>query len=193
MKQSLSFVPGQRLEISGNINGVEKEEIWEINTTPDNQTYIHCSSRESYAYYVNDGNLLYFTHFEGSKNSILYYFYLGFYKIISFFGIKSPFFMSFFFRLMTTIFGLFAIWRLRSLIKEWFDSSKEQLVAWGLLNLLLFVPYIQTRTSSESLSISFFFLMAHKGLGRNSNPPSRTGILKRNKEIYKNMRHVISC
>ncbi|MCK7534437.1 MAG: hypothetical protein MZV63_27165 [Marinilabiliales bacterium] len=33
-------------------------------------------------YFVNEGDIFYFTHFEGDKHSLLYHFYLGSYKVI---------------------------------------------------------------------------------------------------------------
>lgn len=82
MKQAFSFVPGQKLEITYKINGEEMTENWEINTNAYNRSYIIDRENQSIAYFVNDSNLLYFTHFEGSRKSILYYFYLGFYKVL---------------------------------------------------------------------------------------------------------------
>ena len=36
----------------------------------------------SKAYYKNEDGILYFTHFQGNKNAILYYFYLAAYKVV---------------------------------------------------------------------------------------------------------------
>ncbi|WP_127717882.1 hypothetical protein [Halobacteriovorax sp. HLS] len=82
--------------------------------------------------------------------------YFTFYKSFTFLGISSPFTIAFLFRLLTSLFGLFALTKLIPIIKLWFKGEKNQTIAWGLLNLCWFVPYIQTRTSSESFGISFF-------------------------------------
>ncbi len=55
---------------------------WEVFTTADNQTYIYCHQSKSIAYFANDGTLFYFTGYDGSHDSLLYYFYLGAYKVI---------------------------------------------------------------------------------------------------------------
>lgn len=55
---------------------------WEVFTTADNQTYIYCHHSKSVAYFINDGTLFYFTGFDGNHSSLLYYFYLGAYKVI---------------------------------------------------------------------------------------------------------------
>ena len=55
---------------------------WEVFTDAYNQTYIYCNQTASYAYFVNNGTLLYFTDFVGDKNSSLYAFYLGCHKLL---------------------------------------------------------------------------------------------------------------
>ena len=82
MRQSFAFVPGQKLSVKYSINKAPMEANWEIHTNAYNQSYIFDSKSKSMVYFVNDGNLLYFTHFEGSRKSILYYFYIGFYKVL---------------------------------------------------------------------------------------------------------------
>lgn len=82
--------------------------------------------------------------------------YFGVYKSLGFVDITSPFIFAFIIRLITSLFGLFALTRLIPLIKLWIPSKKYQVMTWGFLNLSWFVPYIQTRTNSESFGISFF-------------------------------------
>lgn len=82
IKQAFSFVPGQKLEVNYTQNGIKNEEKWEVYTTAYNQSYIYDHESQSVAYFVNDGNLLYFTHYEGSKKDLLYHFYLAFYKVL---------------------------------------------------------------------------------------------------------------
>lgn len=67
--------------------------------------------------------------------------------------LKNPFFLAFIFRLFNSILGFLSIHFLsRHLFKEkaW---CKTLLISW-----IWFVPFIFARTSSESLSISFFIL-----------------------------------
>jgi hypothetical protein len=60
---------------------VEKEAGWEVNTDPYNNSFIRCHESGAMAYFTNDGNLMYFTHFTGDKNCILYYFFLAAFQI----------------------------------------------------------------------------------------------------------------
>jgi urea transporter len=55
---------------------------WECFTDAYNKTYLQCSTSKAIAYFVNDGTMFYFTHFEGQKNTLLYSFYLGAYKLL---------------------------------------------------------------------------------------------------------------
>jgi urea transporter/murein DD-endopeptidase MepM/ murein hydrolase activator NlpD len=75
---SFSLLPGKKISFQRE-NGSDKAE-WEVLTDALNRTYIHCAQTRSYAYFVNDGVMLYFTDFEGNKNSLLFYFYLAAYR-----------------------------------------------------------------------------------------------------------------
>lgn len=55
---------------------------WEAYTDAYNYKYLYCRQTDSYAYYVNDGTMFYFTSFYGNKKSLLYYFYLAAYKVL---------------------------------------------------------------------------------------------------------------
>lgn len=78
------FVPGQHLKFNVK-TGPQKGKtiLWEVQTDIYNNTFLYCSKTKSKAWFKNDGNIHYFTHFEGNKNSLLFYFYLGAYKVIS--------------------------------------------------------------------------------------------------------------
>lgn len=84
------------------------------------------------------------------------YVYFILHKGFSLIGIKSPFIIATLFRIITSMFGLFALTRIIPLLKIWIKSEKHQILTWGFLNFCWFVPYIQTRTNSESFGISFF-------------------------------------
>jgi len=74
------FVPGQQLKF--NINK-SKTVVWEVQTDIYNNTFLYCLKTKSKAWFKNDGSIHFFTHFEGNKNSLLFYFYLGAYKVIT--------------------------------------------------------------------------------------------------------------
>jgi len=92
LQNTFYFIPGRKLrfKINSNTNSKLSKKIkgndaivnWEIFTDSFNRTYIYCHSSQSTAYFVNDGTVFYFTDFEGDKNSLLFYFYLGCYKIL---------------------------------------------------------------------------------------------------------------
>ena len=84
------------------------------------------------------------------------YYYIT--KALNFFTIINPFIISFFFRLTTSLFGVYALYTLLPHIKTWITDKKGQQLAFSLLNLSWFIPYIQTRTNAESMSSSFFIV-----------------------------------
>lgn len=73
-----SLLPGQKLVFKKE-NTTELVN-WEVFTDAYNRTYVYCSETRSSAYFVNDGVMLYFTDFEGDRNSLLFHFYLAFYR-----------------------------------------------------------------------------------------------------------------
>jgi len=73
-----ALMPGQKI-VMQNENSTEKI-YWEIFTDAFNRTYIYCEKTKSYAYFVNDGTMFYFTDFEGKKSSLLFQFYLATYR-----------------------------------------------------------------------------------------------------------------
>jgi len=77
LSNNFKFIPGQKLKYE--FNG--KNFSWEVKTNYFNQTYIHCSQSNSYAYLYNDKQVFYFTSFYGDKKSALYFFYLALYQI----------------------------------------------------------------------------------------------------------------
>ena len=75
------FIPGQRCQFDVIMNGEKKVSFWEVNTDPYNNPYIRCSRTGALAYFINDGNLLYFTHYSGDKRCLLYYFFMSAFQI----------------------------------------------------------------------------------------------------------------
>jgi hypothetical protein len=75
------FVPGRRFSFEVSDNGHSRVEEWEIKTDSLNNTFIECQKTHALAWFKNDGNLLYFTHYDGNKKALLYYFFLAAYKV----------------------------------------------------------------------------------------------------------------
>lgn len=85
--KAFNFTPGQKIHFkvtNGKIASHDKSEgeSWEVFVDSYNNPYIYCHNTKSYAYFVNNETLHYFTDFAGDKNSLLYYFYLGAHKIL---------------------------------------------------------------------------------------------------------------
>jgi urea transporter/murein DD-endopeptidase MepM/ murein hydrolase activator NlpD len=76
--RALTFYPGQKLSFQKENSSTIIN--WEVFTDALNRTYIYCEESKSYAYFVNDGVMLYFTDFEGDRNSLLFHFYLATYR-----------------------------------------------------------------------------------------------------------------
>lgn len=75
------LVPGKSLKFRVKHNGKTYTSEWTININPYNQSYIWCKNSRSAAYFYNDGQMLVFTHFDGNRHSVLYYFYLSAFRI----------------------------------------------------------------------------------------------------------------
>ena len=80
LNKAFKLIPGMVFKVSSS-NDNFKDSEWEVHTDAYNMTYITCANSDSYAYFVNDGTVLYFTTYEGNKDSLLYYFYLSSFKI----------------------------------------------------------------------------------------------------------------
>ncbi|UAM98809.1 urea transporter [Polaribacter litorisediminis] len=73
-----SLMPGHKIILENEATLTSTE--WEILTDAYNKTYIYCKNTKSYAYFVNDGVMFYFTDFEGDRSSLLFHFYLANYR-----------------------------------------------------------------------------------------------------------------
>ena len=83
LKRSFEIRPNTVMEYNYTDEcGIERKEQWEAFTDAYNYNYLYCSATKSSAYYVNDGNMFYFTTFYGNKKSLLFYFYLTAFKVL---------------------------------------------------------------------------------------------------------------
>lgn len=80
LNQAFNLIPGMVFNVKSTHDKLE-DSTWEIHTDAYNLTYIYCTQSKAISYFVNDGTVLYFTSFEGDKNSLLFYFYLSAFKI----------------------------------------------------------------------------------------------------------------
>lgn len=85
--RGFELIPGKTLCFETRRNAKTAKEIWEISTNEFNQPFIKCTSTGAIAWFSNDGSLFLFQHYDGPKDTLLYYFFqatfkvqLGFYK-----------------------------------------------------------------------------------------------------------------
>ena len=80
--KAFHMIPGQKMRFRVTCESTPEYELyWEIKSDYSKNAYVWCERSGSKAWYFFDNDLLYFTHFEGDRNSLLYYYYLGAYKI----------------------------------------------------------------------------------------------------------------
>jgi len=83
LKEAFDFYPGREFKFkSVRENGREELHEWIVYVDIYNYTYLFCKKTRSYAYFVNNDTLHYFTDFVGDRNSLLYYFYLAANKVL---------------------------------------------------------------------------------------------------------------
>ncbi len=81
LAKAFHFIPGQKISWKVDTDDEQKFITWEIYTDIYNNSYFYCNETNSYAYFVNDGIVFYLKHFSGDKSSLLYSFFLAFYKV----------------------------------------------------------------------------------------------------------------
>ncbi len=81
LERLLKYTPGEKLHFTFEKNGITHNISWEIAVDAYNQTYFYEEKSQSIAYFYNDGLIHYFKNFIGDKNSMLYRFYQGLYRI----------------------------------------------------------------------------------------------------------------
>lgn len=81
LKNSFHFIPGKQFLFKIAHGEKVTKENWEVITDAYNNSYLQEKTTGSKAYFENDGNLFYFSRFDGDKKLLLYYFFLAAYKI----------------------------------------------------------------------------------------------------------------
>jgi len=82
--KAFHFIPGQQVHFKVSEEGKPDREVsWEVQSDIFNQTYILCKRTKAKAWFKFDNNIHYFTHFDGNKNSLLFYFFLGAFKVLT--------------------------------------------------------------------------------------------------------------
>jgi hypothetical protein len=84
MEKAFRFIPGEKLKfIVRYAGGAEEKVIWEVQSGFDGKLYIYCENSGSRAFFIFRNHVLSFTHFEGDRTSLLWYFYLNAYKVVT--------------------------------------------------------------------------------------------------------------
>ena len=81
LTKALKFDVGRELLFDIESDGIKQSIKWQIKTDLFKNTFLHCESTQSSAYFYNDGELIYFKNFNGDQESALYQFFLAFNKI----------------------------------------------------------------------------------------------------------------
>ncbi len=83
LEKAFHFIPGQEFKFSVSpADGKEYQVYWEVQVDAMNQTCLYCGKTKSRAWFRNDGDIHYFTFFEGDRSSLLFKFFLGAYKVM---------------------------------------------------------------------------------------------------------------
>jgi urea transporter/murein DD-endopeptidase MepM/ murein hydrolase activator NlpD len=84
LEKAFHFIPGEKLSFSVMTGKGRSQTVnWEVQAGFSGSTFIYCEDSGSKAYFRYDGDIHYFTHFEGDKKSLLFLFYLGAFKVLT--------------------------------------------------------------------------------------------------------------
>ncbi|NOY38623.1 MAG: peptidoglycan DD-metalloendopeptidase family protein [Chlorobi bacterium] len=81
LKKALHLIPGQKLRFSVSGTVLHEEIILQAEADAYNQTWLVNQTTGSRAAFVSDDLQFYFTYYEGKRTDILYYFFLGLYRV----------------------------------------------------------------------------------------------------------------
>ena len=78
---AFDLVPGKSFCFKVVREGKSDIQRWEVDANEFNIPFIKCLSSGSIAYFSNDGNLFMFRHYEGKKDTLLYFFFLAAFNV----------------------------------------------------------------------------------------------------------------
>ena len=84
LKNAYNFVPGQEIifKKTADEGAYMGNNYWEVRVDIFNNTFISCRETGARAFFRNEGDMIWFTHFEGNKHNLLYHFFLANYKVL---------------------------------------------------------------------------------------------------------------
>lgn len=86
LEKAFRILPGKRFvfEVTAtNADWLQGRHEWEVKADEYNNSYLECIRSGATAYFYNNGNIHYFVNYLGTRKSLLYYFYLAFYQVIT--------------------------------------------------------------------------------------------------------------
>lgn len=85
----LDMIPGRKMAFEYTKGKQTLQELWTVYTDSANKSYIYSQTTGAVCWFSYDKTMLYFHHFSGRRNTLLYYFFLAFYKVQSGFYNKA--------------------------------------------------------------------------------------------------------
>lgn len=85
VEAAFHFLPGKKMVYYVTGSGkswMDGRHEWEVKTDEYNNSYIECMKTGATAWFYNNGNIHYFVNYSGSRKTLLYFFYLAFYKVL---------------------------------------------------------------------------------------------------------------
>ena len=83
LENAFHFVPGQTLQLNVSEKGSpSRQEILMVKVDSMNNQYLQCERTGAKAYFTNEDAVFYFTGYQGSRRSVLYYFFLAHFKVV---------------------------------------------------------------------------------------------------------------
>lgn len=79
LKKAFHFVPGEKIRFT--LQDSSESLIWDVKINEILNTYIECRQTGSKAWFKTDDAMLYFTHFEGDRDTLLYHFCCAAYRV----------------------------------------------------------------------------------------------------------------
>jgi urea transporter/murein DD-endopeptidase MepM/ murein hydrolase activator NlpD len=81
LSSAFHMIPGQKIKVLCSGSTLKEERRWLVETDMYNQSSLVDPVTHSRAWFVNDGKVFYFTHYEGSRSDALYYFFLALFRV----------------------------------------------------------------------------------------------------------------
>ncbi len=96
LDRAMHFIPGRRLNVRVDVESESSkwqklagDYLWEVETDIYNATYIQCQTTGEWTYLYNQGDMHFFTNFNGRRGSPLFWFYVSLFKVPLGFQVNS--------------------------------------------------------------------------------------------------------